>query len=122
MRGRLPPVLLHLTLYGSRTSRSGSVVRAFAKWNRQQSVSLPSNWTPADNKRFAAANRPLRPTLYYRFENAVGSPFPFDVYHPLRSAERIDNCPADLMNPVADLLAPGFADKEERRLQYEAKP
>jgi hypothetical protein len=107
-----------LFLCGAQFSEAGKV--AFAKWNRLKSVSLPSNWTPADNKRFQSPNAPLRPSLNRIYLNAPNPSFPFDTYNPLRMSERIDNCPAELMKPVADLIALGIAEQEELRRQYEA--
>lgn len=113
------PVNTELFLCGTRFSEAGKI--AFANWNELKSVSLPSNWTPQDNKRFQTPNVPVRPSLNAIFANDPNPAFPFETYGPLRCSVKIDVCPPELMKPVADLLELGKAEEAEARRRHEAK-
>lgn len=100
------PVMLFLE--GTRFSDLGK--EAFSKCKLLNTVHLPSNWSPADHQRFAESDKPIDP----RFNSYFSSPPGGQTWGPptLRQAP-MENCPADLMKPVAELHAIGRAEEEE---------
>ena len=113
------PLNTELSLCGTRFSEAGK--KAFAQWNQLKTVNLPSNWTPEDNERFQTPNLPARPSLNAIFATEPNHTFPFEIYSPLKCSAKIDNCPPELIKPVADLLELGKAEEAEARRRYEAK-
>ncbi len=118
------PMPWSLSLAGVRMSDAGK--EAFAKCKGLRDVSLPSNWSPDDDQRFVAGNAPTSASRngYFALKNSGGG-LVSQSYMPALRLSKIDNCPADLMKPVAELQAMGLAEDkawrewdEERR----AKP
>ena len=113
-----------LSLAGVRLSDAGK--DAFAKWNELRDMKLPSNWSPEDDRRFAPgkAPSPLYRNGYFVMKSS-GEGLASQSYMPALRLGKIDNCPADLMKPVAELQAIGLAeDKAWRQWDEErrAKP
>jgi hypothetical protein len=95
-------------LTGTRFSDQGK--EAFSKFKGLRTVQLPSKWSPADYERFTDSDKPVNPQFNSYFFGAPGG----QTYGPptLRQ-EPMDNCPSDLMKPVADLHALGRAEEQE---------
>jgi hypothetical protein len=112
------PKFDYLQLAGTRFSPQGK--EAFSKVRGMHNVTLPSNWSPSDHVRFADSDKPAIPmfNMYFMglsgfFLNPAGGGNPGGGYSPIMQLEKIDNCPADVMKPVADLHALGIAEDRE---------
>ncbi len=115
------PMPWSIALSGTHFSDAGK--KAFAKMKGLKSVMLPGNWSPEDNRRFPAETTPSNATLNGIFsKNRGAGVIDFRCHLPAIKLEKIDNCPADLMKPVADLQAIGLAEDAAFRAEDKDKP
>lgn len=107
-----------IELCGTRFSDAGK--DAFTNWKGLKEVCLPSNWTPEDSSRFPNGSAPATPNFNLHVAIISDGKPSRPCYIPSLKLEKIDNCPADLMKPVADLQTLGLAEAEADRKRHEA--
>lgn len=107
------PTPWSFNLYGVRMTEAGK--RAFANWKGLKMVGMPSNWSLEDNQRFRDGYAPQNPSYNAHLvrPSKPGEGPPRQTYAPAIRMGAIDNCPVELMAPVAELQAQGLADNEK---------
>jgi hypothetical protein len=106
----------NIELSGTRFTDAG--MDAFAKLKGLKMVMMPSNWTPEDHQRFEAGTAPTQPCI----NGFVGLKHSgIQTYLPSIKLEKIDNCPSELMKPVAELQALGLEEDKVVRESWEKR-
>lgn len=104
-------------LTGTRFSDQGK--EAFSKFKGLNTVQLPSNWSPVDHQRFADSDKPANPQFNSYFRAPPGGQ---TWGPPTLRQEPMDNCPSDLMKPIANLHALGLAEEQEIKRRQGRSP